>query len=216
MKTGTPITAGTFADAGITASVQYLATKSFEDINDMDGAQRKEAEAIERVNGMKTEYGDGVSTLITIYNAFGMPLYHHDTFNEDGHFFKYQPDPDIQNGEWCMLLHVHPSGAALGSSGMLAYKLSEAAQIVSGWDLLLIAWYNGYNRNAVARCGWGTAATYDKLNKHGFWNTLTHGTGSGTTGKDEKGSLGVMWSIGSESSPIFRVVGGMKSDLWKG
>jgi hypothetical protein len=178
LKNGKPITAESFKDAGIDANVPFLATKAYEAINESDGGKGAEEHAIERANGMKEEYGDGVSTLLTIYNAIGLTLRLRDSYNEDGHFFKYAADPNINNGEWCSLLHVHPQAAALGSSGMLCYSLVDSEKVYNESIVLVIGWYNGYSSRGVARCQFTNSKNYDNANRATIGRAL-----SGTAGR---------------------------------
>jgi len=81
--------------------------------------------AVEKVNSYKEEYGNGISSLISIYNASGKTLTFANQNNVHGHNSKYPPTHTILNGQWSVVLHVHSSGAAVGSQGALTYLIED-------------------------------------------------------------------------------------------
>lgn len=108
-----------------------------------------QADAVRYVNGMKQEYGNGVTTLVMIYNATGSRLIlpaGFGTINWHGHLGKYTLDHEIQNGQWSVFLHTHSSGTAAGSSGGVEYTLPKMDTGVS--DICVImCWDTPWNRS---------------------------------------------------------------------
>ncbi|KAL9233990.1 hypothetical protein vseg_008917 [Gypsophila vaccaria] len=82
-------------------------------------ASNKNMDALQYALNLKKDYGNGVSTLILIYNATGEPL----EFVEDqkmdwlGSVYKAEPPRSFDNGQWIAFLHVHPTALKLGSEG---------------------------------------------------------------------------------------------------
>lgn len=92
-------------------------------------------DALQKVNAMKEEYGDGISALVRIYNASGEALSLIVTNDWHGHIWKYPIDQTIQNGQWSVFLHVHHEWAPTGASGAAVYRASQAGQdIFLGWE----------------------------------------------------------------------------------
>lgn len=141
MKYGRPLRYDTLEAAGQTPDFEELASDAYAALN-AEGAKGlgHEEAAIERVNGMKEEYGTGVSALIMIYNATGSTLKFDSLESAHGKIFKYQPDPTIYNGEWSVFLHVKSSGAARGSGGAVKYWLrggvpKKSHMLTVNWDI---------------------------------------------------------------------------------
>jgi hypothetical protein len=72
---------------------------------------------IRQLKTWKTSFGDGVSSLILVYNASGDPLVFDCLQSFHGRRYDSAPAPTILNGEWMGFLHVKTSG--VGSSGAL-------------------------------------------------------------------------------------------------
>lgn len=135
-------------EAGMEVDFGKLAADAYANMNAYggDGKTFEEA-AIERVNGMKEEYGNGVSTLIMFYNATGSTLKFDSLEDISGHLFKYQPDRTVYNGQWSCFLHTKTAGAATGSFGKLEYWLQGGVKRKTTW--LAINWetpWSGKNK----------------------------------------------------------------------
>ena len=93
-------------------------------------------EATKTINGIKEEYGTGVSTLLRIYNTSGRTLrFQKQGPNWSGHMWKYPFDETIGNGQWSVALHVKTSGAARGSVSSVVYRVEdEGDDIFMGWS----------------------------------------------------------------------------------
>ncbi len=92
-------------------------------------------DALQKINAMKEEYGDGISALIRIYNASGEDLYLQKSHEWHGHIWKYPMDHTIKNGQWSVFLYVHPNFTPLGASGAAVYRASQAKKdIFLGWE----------------------------------------------------------------------------------
>jgi hypothetical protein len=91
-------------------------------------------------NSMKSEYGTGVSTLITISNGTGADLVLTDSGSADysGHVWKYPVPTSIGPGQIGVFLHVKTSGVARGSVGALVYRFTgpngQTYDAYFGWE----------------------------------------------------------------------------------
>jgi hypothetical protein len=210
MKNGTIIDTASMKQAGLDPSVEELSQMAYKAMNAV-GADGKGAEdhCIERVNGMKDEYGTGASTLIMIYNSLGLNLKLNSAVDIFGGFFKYMPDNDIYNGEWSCVLHVHPQAQMIGSHGMLCYNVVDSKQRYNEEIVFVSAWANHYSgrSQAVSFYTRKDAYTADEL----FYNRILNGQGAG--GRSDYGVLAAEYKIGSETSPFFRVVASQGSNF---
>lgn len=202
MKSGNKIDASGFAAAGVTADGPFLAKTAYEAMNAMYGDKGADDYIIKEMNGMKDEYGTGLSTQIQIYNALGLDLKLIENYDDHGSFFKYAPDDRIYNGEWSGLLHVHPQAAAVGSSGMLAYVLPKGA---FGEDIvLMISWSNPYSGSNTCNCSFTNRSNYNRIGAANLCEALIDGGAASRI--SDYGILGVSYRIGKGTSPICRVV----------
>lgn len=94
--------------------------------------------ALEQACIMKREWGNGVSTMINIYNATGSPALLEEQASHHGHVGRYPFEPRFGNGLWAVCLHVKAQGAALGSEGAVVYRVKnahgEAVDVFIGWS----------------------------------------------------------------------------------
>jgi len=95
-------------------------------------------DVISSVNGLKKNYGNGISTKICILNATGQELkkLHEGSWHGRWHVGF---DPSISNGQGSSILHVHSDSAAKGSSGYLVYRIQNLKLDV------FIGWYTPYS-----------------------------------------------------------------------
>lgn len=108
---------------------------------DEKGSSQKSA--MDLVNAYKEEYGNGVSTLIVIYNSTGDPLLLDQNYDKSGHIGKYPYDTRIENGQWSSILHVHTSSTMRGSVAAIRYRIGNSENFFSlGWSTP----YTGNNR----------------------------------------------------------------------
>jgi hypothetical protein len=200
MKYGNVIDAETMRQAGIEdVSTAELAKEAF---RAMGG--KADEECIERVNGMKEEYGSGIATLITIYNALGCSLHYKETRDWSGHRGKYDYDSPIYNGEWSCALHVKTSGTATGSCGVIAYNLRGG---YGDQDVLVVSWVTPFSGPNKANCFCANIKTYDATS----WDKIEEWANRGYPEKDhDLGLIRVRATIGQNSSPILRVVASQK------
>jgi len=124
-----------------------------------DGTKHKVAS--DYVQGLKAEYGDGVSTLCLFYNATGDPLTLVDTHSWHGYLWKGTYPQVIANGQWGAFLHVKPDWPNIqceGSSAGVVYKGKND----DGSDYnFLFSWYNPW------RASNSSDSTYNKV--HSFY-----------------------------------------------
>jgi len=118
---------------------RYIAQMAMEQISQTD------EEALMMANSLKANFGNGISTLLRIYNATGETLSWKRDYSWYGRFYS-EADPLIQNGQWSVLLHVRRTGflwLTAGSSGGLVYeteskfpfnKSQAPAQVFMGWS----------------------------------------------------------------------------------
>ena len=107
---------------------------------------RGEAEGI--LNELKKDYGNGVSTRIIIQNdtAASLSLVHQHSYH--GGPYSESPFPnEIGPGQDGLALHVHSSGAAVGSMGCAVYRVKKEdkseVDVFLGWDT---PWGSSQNR----------------------------------------------------------------------
>lgn len=166
------------------------------------------------VNEYKEEYGSGVSTLIRIYNASGCTLRFEESKHDSGRWDKYQPDGEIQNGQWSVCLHVKKSGAATGSCAAMKYQV-----MTNEWDIkeehnLIIGWetpYSGFNSGLACVVGqlefpfhphdWAEAQTWSTI--HGKAENKVDNQQWMTFGAEP---LAARFQTGQSSSPMFTCV----------
>ncbi|MEH1865089.1 MAG: hypothetical protein V7K69_08770 [Nostoc sp.] len=109
---------------------EYLAK---EGLNQVSQGQFIE-DAVKTVNGLKSNYGNGISTKICIFNATGQKL--KNLLEGSWHGKWYDGfDTEIENGQCSSILHVHNSGGLAGSSGYLVYQIENLnLNVFIGWD----------------------------------------------------------------------------------
>jgi len=166
----------------------------------LSGQSTYQKDASDLVNAYKEEYGNGISTLIMIYNATGTTLTLRGSHDYSGHIYKYPYDTTIENGEWSCVLHVHTSGWANGSIGEVGYNIGDGDHVPVGW----CGWNNPFNSSDTAVADVYQEATYHDAS----WETiLTKMESGGTngTGGDNGNGYPVKYSIGEDSSPQFIV-----------
>lgn len=80
-------------------------------------------EAIKQLNGMKEDYGTGVSTRVMVYNGLGVPLKFRSKHDDNGYWSANTLADRIEVGQWSIGFHHKTSGAASGSCGVVGYNL---------------------------------------------------------------------------------------------
>ena len=86
-------------------------------------------------NGMKDEYGKGISTLVRIFNACAEPLYLRYDLHLRGNIWKYPPDMVIHNGQWSVLLVSHSAMAQGIAGGLVYHAAGKKMDMFCGWDM---------------------------------------------------------------------------------
>lgn len=192
-------------EAGVEPDFDKLAADAYANMNAYgpDGRTYEEA-TIERVNGMKEEYGNGVSTLIMFYNATGSTLKFDEITSESGHLFKYEPDRTVYNGQWSCFLHVKTAGAATGSFGKIGYWLQGGVKRKTFW--LNIDWETPWSGRNKATA---TVLDSSRLTAGGSIVALM----KAIRDMHAKSPFGTSVSVSQNSSPILRVVVARKTLL---
>lgn len=178
-------------------------TPTLKDLADftMEKKSLYEEEALKHVNGMKSEYGTGASSLVMIYNATGANLklkpQKDITHNWSGHIWKYPADDTIMNGQWCVFLHVHTSGAARGSVAAIIHTLEgQNKDSLMSWST---PWNQAGSHNKIyaevrENDHWPGAVSWDLMHK-----LLDR---SGQTCSDTKDDFKISGLMGDNSSPL--------------
>lgn len=125
------------------------------------------------VNNMKSNYGNGVSTLIIVYNGTKTDLKLIQYQSKHGHWSDDNPGVStIPAGKYAAMLHVHTSGAATGSQAYMVYAQPNKNYKPDGDDAkddssntvylqrFCCAWdtpYSGTNSFGIDTCSPGTA-----------------------------------------------------------
>ncbi|KAJ1273775.1 hypothetical protein BS78_05G010100 [Paspalum vaginatum] len=107
-------------------------------------ADGKNLDALDYAWSLKRRYGNGVSTLVLVYNATGGRVTLEQRQDWVGRVFDVDAPRTLQNGQWAAFLHVKPPVLAQGS---------QAARVFRGTDVdgrtrdLLVAWSIPWNTN---------------------------------------------------------------------
>lgn len=205
MKYGTPLRYDTLEAAGQTPDFEALAADAYAAINasGADGRTYEEA-AIERVNGMKEEYGTGVSTLVMIYNATGSTLKYDSIEDSSGHLFKYQPDSVVYNGEWSVFLHTKTAGAARGSVATAKYWLRGGVPAKS--HQLSVSWSTPWSgTNTASATVYDLAAARKAMASGSMFAMIKQLTSAAS-----QSPFATEVSLSQESSPLVRYVIGRR------
>lgn len=114
-------------------------------------------DADSNINAMKERYGNGVCTEVMIYNATGYDMQFSSNSDVHGDVYGEWPiDPIVANGQWCVFLHVHPSGQAVGSEGSVTFTVNFL-QVTMNWMTSWSAATGGKNVYSVSPGDRGTA-----------------------------------------------------------
>lgn len=186
---GTPITNA----PGTQNTPLDLSVEAMMHIEDFRQAARDE------VAKAKAVYGNGISTLVTIFNASGAELVLHGVKNFTGHADRYQPDARIGNGQWSTFLHVHPAGEMRGSSAALIYNVGGRTSRI---DFALFGWsvpYTGHNNS------WCRVEDNDSEYSKTSWDTYQDRIEDGNGGQSSY-AYQITCPLGQGSSPALEAV----------
>ena len=106
--------------------------------------------ALDALDLMKQDYGNGISTQLAVANATGgsMAMMRYVDFH--GHVNKYPAPPIVGPGQIGVFLHVHSSGAMVGSAGCMIYRTKDSDggdhDVIFAWEIP----YAGANKVFVA------------------------------------------------------------------
>lgn len=182
----------------------------------MERRDKDEADAQDKLNGMKKEYGTAKSTLVMLYNGTGDTLKLRDADNQSGHIWKYDYDRRIETGQWSVFLHVHSQGSGAGSCAAVAYDLATYRdEVDKGANhplALLIAWTTPWETTNHRNRGYA-AFIQQSFREHkgwGYWHQKSDG-GKPLASRD-RGSLRAFHSVTQVSSPIHTYIA-TRSDI---
>ncbi|CUA77812.1 LOC100283929 [Rhizoctonia solani] len=153
--------------------------------------------AVDHVDREKRDYGNGVSTLVLVYNATGDRISVHDSYSWHGHFYSEAPDETVENGQWSSFLHVHTSGAAVGSKAATIYRSAADTDMFVGWES---PWS-------------GTPSVYADSQKKDYWwdvsskDSMGDQIDDGGSRSDFKGEgFELLMDIGDSTSPYCNAI----------
>jgi len=161
-----------------------------------------ETDAIKNANTLKQAFGSGVSTLITLFNASADDMNIIFSADQHGHIGSEAYDSLIRNGQASAVLHVKTSGAATGSTGMVAYNIGNTGNVI------LLSWSNPFNHAASdvkAKVYVQTPGQFTGDSDFYFRDTDERGSSAGEY-TDQPTPYRAQWSIGNETSPHLRVI----------
>lgn len=168
--------------------------------------QKYDFDALQKINSIKEEYGNGVSSLIRIYNASGRSLrFQQQGPNWSGHMWKYPFDETIMNGQWSVVLHVHTSGAARGSVSCFVYNVeSEGDDVFNGWS-------TPWDRNLYTNCVYTEVRGKDHWPYAGSWDHMYElvsdgGERSTSTWNGQSAKIKSTITTGNASSPVINII----------
>ena len=184
---------------------------SLEDINKemAKEAMRKininKLEALERVNGMKKDYGNGVSTRIMVYNGLGVPLQKRSSHDDSGRWSTNTLADRIEVGEWSIGFHHKKAGSATGSCGAVGYNLLGYGND----DVLMIGWDTPWSGSNSAYCAVMTTSKWSRTS----WDDIIEWAEDGPKANKIKfGRSLTKFDTDSESSATLTVVA-TRSDI---
>ena len=164
----------------------------------LEAQEANQQAAMTLANSYKDEYGNGVSTLVMLYNATGAPLALRSSNDSSGHIGKYPYDTTIENGQWSVFLHVHTSGSAAGSIAAVGYNVEDGNTL----PVALAAWNSPYSGSPTAFGDCWASDTYRDSSWDYVFRCADGGGSSGTSGVHN--GYFVPYSIGQNSSPVFQ------------
>jgi hypothetical protein len=184
-------------------SALELSHLAYRNMGDTSAGESPDEACIKRINGIKEEYGIGLSTSITLYNALGYPLAFRSIHNEQGRIWKYNCDDVIYNGEWACMLHVKPDHVAIGSHGAIVYNLVGSQTAFGEKIVMVIAWDNPYTGQNRGFCFFLGESDLTRVTLRQLWETSTKGS---EDSHNDLGSLRARWTLSQGTAPIFRVI----------
>ncbi|XP_057957971.1 23 kDa jasmonate-induced protein-like [Malania oleifera] len=195
---GTPITDDYIkglpgAPNDITAAVR--AQYAMDYIN--DGSKNVDAQTY--VDNLKSQYGNGITCRVVFYNATGGTLSYVTDHDYHGHIGAAPYPLKLQNGQWGAFLHVHPTGAMVGSSAAAVYGGVNGSGEGRDW---MMAWSIPYI---------GSNHSYTEIRESGHfadandvWGVISDKMGnSGHETEDSWGGCKSKAIIGESTSPAY-------------
>ena len=178
---------------------RLIAKKAMEQMNE------EKDKAIDRVNGMKEDWGTGVSTRVLIYNALGIPIEKRSQHDSSGRWSAYEPSERIECGEWDVSFHHKKSGSATGSCAAVGYYLKGYGDD----DILMVGFETPYSGSNSGHC---TVLTTKRWANAG-WDQIHEWAEDGPAkGTNSFGRSRTHYSIDQSSSPLLIVVA-TRSDI---
>ncbi|XP_010920412.2 23 kDa jasmonate-induced protein [Elaeis guineensis] len=170
----------------------------------MKNAGNKDVNARKFVENLKERYGNGVSTLCLVYNATGGTLNFVLSHDWHGHIGESPYPQQIDNGQWGAYLHVHTSGAAVGSSAAVVYRGKNEGGTTCDW---MFGWSNPWNRWGNDNTVYTEIREYRHYEDNDHWNYIQDKVeGSGLTHSDTWNGCVSTVATGSSTSPILQAI----------
>lgn len=159
MLLGTKLTPAAVADMSDDPTAPLSGTALRKRISKIaqDRGDDLEKQGVEEANGMKEEWGTGVSSLIVIKNMLDVPITFQNDKDYNGHIWKYTYDDEIHPGQCSVVLHVKTSRVASGSCATIGYNIPGYDAPYTWW----MTWYSVWS---------GTNSVYSRPLKTNPWN----------------------------------------------
>ncbi|KAM7271962.1 hypothetical protein ACFE04_031176 [Oxalis oulophora] len=169
----------------------------------MKNAEEKDVNARKYVETLKSQYGNGVSTLCLIYNATGDPIHQVGSNDWHGHIASSPYPSVIANGQWGAFLHVHPTGAAAGSQAAVVYRGMNSNGTNYDWCIVWVTpWNRAYNNHAYVEI-----REVGHFHGEGIWWTVQRKSeDSGYNHRETMDGCLCDVSMGNETSPIYQAI----------
>ncbi|XP_021853280.1 23 kDa jasmonate-induced protein-like [Spinacia oleracea] len=159
----------------------------------------KNGKARKYVEGVKVDYGNGVTTLCMVYNATGETLYYSTSRDWYG-FIGRTPYPfEIGNGQWASFLHVKKTSASSGSEAALVFRgmnrNGQSRDFLVAWSSPWSAFYTNKAYSDV-----GVVGSFN-----GSWSTVYNNLQNkgGYTQETNKDGVNIEVSTATGTSPLF-------------
>ncbi|TDL14262.1 hypothetical protein BD410DRAFT_846202 [Rickenella mellea] len=93
-----------------------------------------QAEATKHLDELKSDFGNGISCMIRVYNASGDRIKVHFTHSWKGGFYKDAPEEFVENRQWAAFMHVKLAAAAKGCTGAVVYRTAADTDVMVSWQ----------------------------------------------------------------------------------
>lgn len=157
-------------------------------------------DAIKQLNGMKEDWGTGVSTRVMVYNGLGVPLKFRSKHDDYGYWSVNTLADRIEVGQWSIGFHHKTHGAASGSCAVVGYDLLGYGHD----DILMVGFSTPWgSKSSSALCKVMTAKKWAPTPWSDVMNWIYD---SDLRGTENFGRASVRYQTQNDSSPTLEVV----------